>query len=31
METPYMYAHIPFRGNRGKANERIPKIGTPDE
>ena len=26
-----MYVHIPFRGNRGKAHERIPKTGTPDE
>ena len=25
------YALIPFRGNRGKAHERIPKTGTPDE
>ena len=25
------YAHTPFRGNRGKAHERIPKTGTPDE
>jgi len=25
------YVHIPFRGNRGKAHERIPKTGTPDE
>jgi hypothetical protein len=25
------YVHIPFRGNRGKAHERIPKTRTPDE
>lgn len=25
------YVHIPFRGNRGKAHEQIPKTGTPDE
>ena len=25
------YVHIPFRGNRGKAHERIPKTRTPEE
>ena len=25
------YVHIPFRGNRGMAHERIPKTRTPDE
>ena len=25
------YVHTPFRGNRGKAHERIPKTKTPDE
>ena len=25
------YVHIPFRGKRGKAHERIPKTRTPDE
>ena len=25
------YVYIPFRGNRGKAHEQIPKTRTPDE